>query len=108
MRSVDSLTTISNFGGREVKGVSGVTALRPLDAHEAHPTGVTPVTARVLDGDALQEIQEHRRLAELPDRRKICRRVHKQVVLLDSRSGSDRRHGHSRDTDAVDHIDIKV
>lgn len=107
MRSIDSLTTVSNFGGREVKGVSGVTALRPLDAHEAHPTGVTPVTARA-DGEVLQEVQEHRRLAELPDRRKVCRRIHKQAVLLDSRSGSDRRHGHSRDTDAVEHIDIKV
>jgi hypothetical protein len=106
MRNVDSPASITNFGGREVKGVSATAALKPLNAHEAHNLAVTPSEVHQASSEPVPQMQ--RRSPELPDRRKVCRRVHKQVVLLDLRTGVDRRHGHGRETDPIEHIDIKV
>ena len=41
----------------------------------------------------------------IPDRRKMCRRVGKQVVLIERRSGVDRRKVVQRDGDVRTHID---
>lgn len=106
MRNVDSPASVTNFGGRAVKGVGAVAALKPLSAHEVHELPATLTETHQADGEPVLPMQ--RRSPELPDRRKVCRRVHKQTVLLDMRTGVDRRHGHGRETDPVEHIDIKV
>ncbi|MDD2685207.1 MAG: hypothetical protein PHY62_03535 [Gallionella sp.] len=106
MRNVESPASITNFGGREVKGVSAISALKPLNAHEVHILAVASADVHQVGSEPVPQM--HHRSPELPDRRKVCRRMHKQAVLLDMRTGVDRRHGHGRETDPVEHIDIKV
>jgi len=49
-------------------------------------------------------------VARLPleDRRKACRRIHNQKVLIELRSGVDRRHHDLLGNHAAEHIDEKV
>ncbi len=44
----------------------------------------------------------------LSDRRRYCRRVTNQQVLLDTRSGEDRRHGARRESDPVLGVDEEI
>lgn len=44
----------------------------------------------------------------LEDRRKARRRVNHQPVLIELRSGIDRRHNNLREGDVAEHIDIEV
>ena len=42
------------------------------------------------------------------DRRKMCRRIYNKSVMLDTRSGKDRRGESRRDLDVASHIAIKA
>jgi hypothetical protein len=42
------------------------------------------------------------------DRRKMCRRIYNVPVMLDTRSGTDRRGESRRDVDIATHITIKA
>ncbi|MBU0688398.1 MAG: hypothetical protein KJ850_08630 [Gammaproteobacteria bacterium] len=87
---------------RAVKSLSNVHAVKPVHARdpEALP-------------DALhsEEHGDHPHKQEgLPfeDRRKACRRIHNQKVLIELRSGLDRRRHNLVEGGPSDHIDEKV
>lgn len=75
--------------GREVKSVSGVHALKPL-AIDAYQTGDTASYRhhQAINDDDAQLSARQRGGAE---RRKTCRRVGHQPILLELRCGGDRR-----------------
>lgn len=89
--------------GKERRVVQGLTAVY----------GVKPVTVEAPPpGDAAQRRDvpvappppvEQR--AHAPDRRKLCRRVSKQAVLIELRSGVDRRKADQHAGDVRTHID---
>lgn len=91
---------------REIKGVSAVHAVKPIaiDAYQVqnaalHGQHEPPVREN-------PQLPEHRNDGE--DRRKMCRRVKKQAVLMELRTGVDRRRRNLRDTDTREHIDEQV
>jgi hypothetical protein len=107
MRYVPSLPppTLTGIGTREVRGVMRTRPIRPTrirdhpevvvdlgEMHEPLPEAV-PVPA-----------VEHRTIHP-EERRVVCRRVSHQPVLLDLRSGIDRRRHNLRGTDLTEHID---
>lgn len=89
---------------RQVKALSAAQAVKPVfpreqpvlpyvEQHTAHQEPVHPVE------------QQHHRTVPFEDRRKACRRVAHQAVLVELRSGIDRRRHNLREGDIVEHID---
>lgn len=80
-----------------VYGVKPVTVEEKLPQHEARRHDVfTPIPPPVEQRGYVQ------------DRRKLCRRVSKQAVLIELRSGVDRRKAEQRDGDMRIHIDERA
>lgn len=105
MRFVSSLLPVyTGPASRDVKGVVGVRAVRPVRAH-----GETKVTINPHKPHEIQPVAQHeRREHGEEERRKECRRVSHQAVLVEMRSGIDRRRHNLREDDIVEHIDIEV
>lgn len=82
---------------REVKALSGVHAVKPVQVEDAAPTAVAPGLHAQYQG----------KQSGLPaeDRRKTCRRSGNQKVLLELRSGLDRRQHDLLAGGAAEHID---
>ena len=82
---------------RAVKGLTGIHAVKPAHVEEAEPTAVTlsPETQHGL----------HRQGLPAEDRRMACRRIHNQKVLIELRSGLDRRRHNLMESGTADHID---
>ena len=93
MRIESRLSLIAhNSTGREVKSVSGVHALKPLTINTYDPFVTGSRDKRAPDrNDA--------------ERRRLCRRVVKQAILMELRSDSDRRGMNMRDDGSFAHID---
>lgn len=106
MRYVPSLPppTLTGLGSREVRGVMRVRPIRPTrirshpeaavdlgEPHEPRPAAAPPPV-------------EHRTIHP-EERRVFCRRIAHRPVLLDLRTGLDRRRHHLRGTDLTEHID---
>lgn len=72
---------------REVKGVSAVHALKPIEPYAVHD-----VALRKQAPHAVYQQPEQSNRAE--DRRKTVRRTKKQAVLIELRALVDRRHQH--------------
>ncbi|GAB1235098.1 hypothetical protein [Ferrigenium sp. UT5] len=82
---------------RAVRGLTSVHAVKPLH-EEVEPTVVTlSANAREQQGAEQPLPQE--------DRRKACRRIHNQKVLIELRSGLDRRLRNLMEGGTSDHID---
>jgi len=84
---------------RAVKGLTGVQAVQP--AHPREPESA-PLQYEVAPAPYPQE--------RLPveERRKACRRIHNQKVLIELRSGLDRRRHNLLAGGTADHIDEKA
>jgi hypothetical protein len=105
MRYVPSVSsTTASPTTRQVKGLSPAQAVKPVfpreqpdlphvEPHAAHQEPVRPVAQ-----------QQHRTVA-FEDRRKACRRVSHLPVLIELRSGIDRRRHNLREGDTTEHID---
>jgi len=91
--------------GREVKSVSGVHALKPLviNAYQAGDAASYRHHQAVNDDDA----QASARQRFAAERRKTCRRVRQQAILMELRSGGDRRHTLPEDA-GFGHVDEEV
>jgi hypothetical protein len=87
-----------------VPGLSAVHAVKPIHSREQT---VFQVTALHL-GQHKEAVEADKGgVARLPleDRRRACRRIHNQKVLIELRSGVDRRHHNLLGDHAVEHID---
>jgi len=104
MRFVSDIQPVTvNKETRQVKGLSAVYAVKPVVLGEpvapsimAHQEAVRPVE------------HQHQREAPVEDRRRLCRRVTHLPVLVELRSGVDRRRHNLRGQDIVEHIDEKA
>ena len=94
MRIESRLSLVAhNSAGREVKSVSGVHALKPMTINTYDP---------YMAGEGRDKRSADRRDVE---RRKLCRRVVKQAILMELRADSDRRGLNLRDDGTFAHID---
>lgn len=110
MRYVPSLPppTLTGLGTREVRGVMRARPIRPTRVRSNPEANVDIGPTHELRPEAppvapIPEV-EHR-VVHPEERRVACRRVAHQPVLLDLRSGLDRRHHKMRGSDLTEHID---
>jgi hypothetical protein len=105
MRYVPSIpSTTASPTTRQVKGLSAAQAVKPVFPREQP---VLPnIEPHAAQREPMQpaERQEHRAVP-FEDRRKACRRVSHLPVLIELRSGIDRRRHSLREGDITEHID---
>ena len=89
---------------RQVASLVGVRAVKPVQVR-AQPE-VESAAARE---DALRRIEEQqRRNLPVQDRRKYCRRMQNLPVLVELRSGVERRRHNLFESGADEHVDVEV
>lgn len=104
MRYVTSLPPVMKGPStRQVGGLTRVFAVKPIRAGEQAVPNIGNQAAKQEQERAPG--QQHQRAEPFEDRRKTCRRVSHQPVLIDLRSGPDRRRRTLRLSDLIDHID---
>ena len=90
------LPTTATPTTRAVKGLTDIHAVKPVHARdpesEPHP-------------EVHDDHPDKQMGLPLVDRRKACRRIHNQKVLIELRSGQDRRRHHLMESGTADHID---
>jgi hypothetical protein len=89
-----------------VGALSAVQAVKPVYA----PLQTVPYVALNTQHQASVPVVEQQQHRDIPlaDRRKYCRRVNHLAVLVELRSGIDRRHRNLRAGDVAEHIDEVV
>lgn len=104
MRFVPSVSPAATSpDARQVRGLYPVQAVQPV-----HPPGqpVPYVEHNAAYQQAAYPVGRQDQRGELAeDRRKACRRVAHQAVLIELRSGIDRRRHNLREGDMAEHID---
>jgi len=104
MRFVPSIPSVpTSPDTRHVMGLAATHAVKPIHPSEQtvpHIERHAPHQAAVHGLESLQ----HREMP-MEDRRKACRRISHYPVLIELRSGIDRRHHTLRESDVVEHID---
>lgn len=88
---------------REVRGLTSVPAVKAVgeEGQARQQAAARQETERTSPPPAEQR-------GVVLDRRKVCRRVRKQAVLIELRSGVDRRKVDQRDGDVRIHIDAQA
>lgn len=87
-----------------VTGLAAVKAAKPVG-----PRTLPPLVAPPRHEEPLREVAERRHDTQLHgDRRTYCRRSHHLPVLVELRSGLERRHNKQRMDDPTEHIDINA
>ncbi len=107
MRYVSSLPPVTTSPNtRQVNGLTRIRAVKPVQSQEQTPPKVEQQSVQ----QEAAHLVEHQRHHEGPleDRRKVSRRVAQQPVLVELRSGMDRRRRNQREDDPVEHIDETV
>jgi hypothetical protein len=104
MRFVPSIPPVpTSPETRHVGGLIGIRAVKPVHAREQ-----PEVEMNAAHQEALRRIEEQRRNLPAEDRRKACRRVQHLPVLVELRSGVDRRHHNLFEGGGEDHIDVEA
>ena len=86
--------------------VGGLTAVRSVKAVQLLEQTVPNVEQQTVQQEAARLAEKQRRSeGQFVDRRKVCRRVTQLPVLVELRSGVERRRRSQREGDPVDHID---
>jgi hypothetical protein len=89
-----------------VSALSAVQAVKPVHA----PLQTVPYVALNTEHQASIPVVEQQQHRDIPviDRRNYCRRVNHLAVLVELRSGIDRRRRNLREGDVAEHIDEVV
>jgi len=107
MRFVSSLPPVSmSPTTRQVGALTRIDAVKPISSGDQAVPTVGQQAPRQETTPLVK--QQYQRAEPFEDRRKICRRVSQQPVLVELRSGPDRRRHNMRADDLVDHIDETV
>ena len=110
MRFVPDLPPPITVGkeGLEVKALTQVKAARPVQARTLPPLVLQQPTLLEEASDPV-ELEENRHDSHFHgERRMYCRRIEQLPILVELRSGIDRRRHKRRDVDETEHIDVKV
>jgi hypothetical protein len=104
MRFVSSLPPVSTSPKtRQVGALTRIDAVKPIPSGDQ---AVPNIEQQATRQEVAQPVrQQYRRAEPFEDRRKACRRVSHQPVLVEMRSGPDRRRHNLRIDDLIDHID---
>jgi hypothetical protein len=86
-----------------VRALSAVQGVRPVHAPDRFVSIVELSTVHPRPEPVV--VQQKKRDTSLEERRKLCRRISHQAVLVELRSGIDRRHQNLRDSGTSGHID---
>ena len=110
MRYVSSIPVVTvSPNTRQVTALSAIQAVKTVHAPLMPLTNIELNLEHRSVMIPVVEQQQHRdnpvRDNPVKDRRKFCRRVKHQAVLVELRSGIDRRRHNLRDGDVVEHID---
>ncbi|HEX5364317.1 MAG TPA: hypothetical protein VFW59_08595 [Gallionella sp.] len=90
-------------GGLKVNRLTAVGAVRPVQ-----PRTLPPLVLLPHEVHEPPEVERRHDRPEQVERRKYCRRVQHRPVLVEFRSGLDRRHRSQREGDPTEHVDIEV
>jgi hypothetical protein len=104
MRYVSSIPPVSaSSNARQVRALSAVQAVKPVHI----PVRIVPYVETSMVHQGAVPIVEQQKKPNIPieNRRKISRRVNRQAVLVEFRSGIDRRHQNLRESGTAEHID---
>ena len=93
---------------QDVNQVDALTVVRPVDVH-TRPAMFRPYAGNKNEDAGLvrARMDQAPKKGGAPDRRLMCRRIYHKPVILDTRSGKDRRAQSRRDEDIATHIAIK-
>jgi hypothetical protein len=101
---VDPIPTVNTvIDPTEVTPTAAIKALRRVGEDERVPESMLHKQTEPAQVERQPDVE---RLGE--DRRKMCRRIYHIPVLLDTRSGIERRKDSRRDGDPVAHMDREV
>jgi hypothetical protein len=89
-----------------VPSLSSVHAVKAIHSREQTVFQVAALHGK--HKEVVEADQEHVTRLPLEDRRKACRRIHNQKVLIELRSGVDRRHHDLLGDHATEHVDEKA
>jgi hypothetical protein len=107
MRFVSSLPPVpTSPNTRQPQGLTRIHAVKPVPTDEEAVPPVQQQAPRQVPTPPVK--QQYQRAEPFEDRRKICRRVSRQPVLVELRSGIERRKQRTRAGDLIDHIDEKA
>lgn len=90
----------------EVKALTGIKPARPVKARTRPPPTVQPHARHEYDAAAEEERRHDPHVDG--ERRTYCRRTEHLPVLLELRSGVERRRHNQRAGDIAEHIDVKA
>jgi hypothetical protein len=112
MKFVSSLPPATAFtkDELEVEGLAPVKAAKPVQPRSLPPLVVQPhIRSKAKASPGITEQQEKRHDVHVHgERRTYCRRTELLPVLVDLRSGFDRRRHNQRKDDITEHVDEKV
>jgi hypothetical protein len=109
MRYVSSIPPAATSPNtRQVTGLAASQAVSPVHAHVLPPTYVEQHSVKVNPDPVPHTFVPKQEIVPTEERRKACRRLLHQAVLIELRSGIDRRHHNLREGDVAEHIDIEA
>lgn len=93
----------------EVKKLTEIEPVRPV-SERTHPSQALPppTTRPEHQYNPVKPLEKRNADASLGERRKVCRRIQTQPLLIELRSKLDRRHKKQRNTDITEHINEKA
>jgi len=95
--------------GTEVEALARVRRARPVQERTLPPLVVRPHAQHEVPAEGAGEEQERRHDAHAHgERRMYCRRTEHRPVLIELRSGRERRRHNQRKGDMTDHIDVEA
>jgi hypothetical protein len=92
----------------EVQALSGVKRARPVQARISPPLIVQPHVRHEVPPEIEVEAERRHDPHANGERRTYCRRVEHRPMLIELRSGRERRRHNQRASDITEHIDEKV
>lgn len=92
----------------EVKALAGIKPSRPVLERSMPPLIVQPHAQREVEADIVEQQVRRYEPHIHGERRSYCRRIEHLPILIELRSGIERRRHNRREGDIVEHIDVEI
>lgn len=93
--------------GVEIQALAGIRPAKTVQERTLPPLVVQPHTQHEANPNAAGEEKTHHERIH-GERRTYCRRIEHLPILLELRSGEERRRHNQRASDTTEHVDIKT
>ena len=110
MKYVPSISppVTSTGTGLEVQALAGIKRAKPVQARTLPPLVVQPHARHEAPPEAIANEEKRHDPHVHGERRTYCRRTEHLPILVELRSGMERRRHNQRASDMTEHIDIKA